>query len=816
MAGCKRVLCALSRFYFSFAVLVAASFEFTLPDLHAQTPTQQRVYASASITSSTSALPVYTKNDTTGALTLVGNAPFADRLEGGLLAIDGLGKFLFVLNPVSNNISMYQIDSSTGALIEVPNSPFAAGTTINPNLAPSLPVSLATEKSGNFLYVGYANGDSATTSALVPFAIDTANLRLVLTPELSLDFPNGAPIQMLTDSKGLRLYVGFGPAPYQSTPGAGTTVYSIDSSNGVLTPSGNAGGGSDWGRAIAIDPQGRFFFDAWGQTEGFLDSGLISPVDGTSGANFTVRLGANVFPSVLIIESSGKFLYVQTQPGLLIYSIDQASGALTLLSGPLSSFAFGKGTVAADPMGPYVYSLGRSGIDVFQIEPVTGNLAEIPKAPFGTGVAGALGSLGLAISGTPTQNATGAAAQLFPSSTDFGSGPLAKTSATKIVSLVNTGDQILAVNGISITGTNAGDFAQSNTCSATLAPNANCSISVGFTPSQAGVEQATLEVADNAAGSPQTAVVVGTGVATTPSVTISPANLDFGTVLEGATVAAKSVQVTNSGSNTLHVSGVAMSGSNPGDFSQTNTCIAAAVATQASCSITVNFKPVAEGQRSASLVLTDDAANSPQSIPVTGSLVSPFQITTAPSGSTSANVPAGQPAQYALQLEPGSGYTGTVTVTCSGAPPGAGCSANPATITVSNGTAIPFEVTVTTSSDAFMAPPGFISPLGMTFGKRMLRLRSGTMMILISTLLALMLVVINGRELNYLRNGTIRFAGIATMAMLLLGLSGCGGGTSSKILPNRITTPPGTSAIMVTATSGSLTPQSIQLSLTVH
>src|ERR1043165_9801692 len=123
MAGCKRVLCALSRFYFSFAVLVAASFEFTLPDLHAQTPTQQRVYASASITSSTSALPVYTKNDTTGALTLVGNAPFADRLEGGLLAIDGLGKFLFVLNPVSNNISMYQIDSSTGALIEVPNSP---------------------------------------------------------------------------------------------------------------------------------------------------------------------------------------------------------------------------------------------------------------------------------------------------------------------------------------------------------------------------------------------------------------------------------------------------------------------------------------------------------------------------------------------------------------------------------------------------------------------------------------------------------------------------------------------------------------------
>lgn len=226
---------------------------------------------------------------------------------------------------------------------------------------------------------------------------------------------------------------------------------------------------------------------------------------------------------------------------------------------------------------------------------------------------------------------------------------------------------------------------------------------------------------------------------------------------------------------------------------------------------------MAEGQRSASLVLTDDATNSPQSIPVTGSLASPFQITTAPSGSTNANIAAGQPAQHALQLEPGSGYTGTVTVTCSGAPLGAECSANPATITVSNGNVIPFEVTVTTSSSAFVAPPGFINPFGITFGKQGLRLRFATVAILISMLLALTLAVINKRDPNYLRNGTIRFAGIATIAMLLLHLSGCGeAGTSSPIRPNRIATPPGTSAIMVTATSGSLTPQSIQLSLTVH
>jgi 6-phosphogluconolactonase (cycloisomerase 2 family) len=215
------------------------------------------VYGSGSVTTNTSAVLGYSKDNTTGALTVLPGPPFADRLEGGLVAIDGLGKFLFVLNPASNNISMYQIDGSNDALTEVPNSPFAVGPTVNPNLAPSAPVSLAREKSGNFVYVGYSGGDTSTTSAITPFSIDAANLRLVLTPQLSLDIASGAPIQMVTDPKGLRLFVGIGLAPYQSTPGAGTMVYSIDPVNGVLTLTGNAGGGSERGRAIAMDVQGR-------------------------------------------------------------------------------------------------------------------------------------------------------------------------------------------------------------------------------------------------------------------------------------------------------------------------------------------------------------------------------------------------------------------------------------------------------------------------------------------------------------------------------------------------------------------------------
>src|SRR5260221_10811826 len=198
---------------------------------------------------------------------------------------------------------------------------------------------------------------------------------------------------MLSEPKVLQLYVGFG-CGNQTSRGVGTMVFEIDGATGVLTQTGNAGGGSENGRAIAMDARGRFFFDAWGLLEGFLDSGTISPVDGTSSsANQTINLGANIFPSSLLTESSGKFLYAQTTNGLLIYSIDQTSGALTLVNGPLAAFSFFQATTVADPMGPYVYSLGRAGGDVFQVDPQTGSLAGIPGRPFCV-----RGRLGLGIS----------------------------------------------------------------------------------------------------------------------------------------------------------------------------------------------------------------------------------------------------------------------------------------------------------------------------------------------------------------------------------------------------------------------------------
>ena len=73
---------------------------------------------------------------------------------------------------------------------------------------------------------------------------------------------------------------------------------------------------------------------------------------------FAVDLGAGVFRPVLLTESSGKFLYVQTQAGLLIYSIDAVGGGLTPLSEPLTTLTFAKRTMVADPMEPDILWAG--------------------------------------------------------------------------------------------------------------------------------------------------------------------------------------------------------------------------------------------------------------------------------------------------------------------------------------------------------------------------------------------------------------------------------------------------------------------------
>ena len=100
-----------------------------------------------------------------------------------------------------------------------------------------------------------------------------------------------------------------------------------------------------------------------------------------------------------------------------------------------TGLAFQNGTAAADPSGPYIYSLQNGAIHGFQIVDSSGSLSELKTSPYliqlGAGING------LAISGGASQAVSGAAAALAPPSLDFATITVGQSSATKIVELVN-------------------------------------------------------------------------------------------------------------------------------------------------------------------------------------------------------------------------------------------------------------------------------------------------------------------------------------------------------------------------------------------
>jgi hypothetical protein len=108
-----------------------------------------------------------------------------------------------------------------------------------------------------------------------------------------------------------------------------------------------------------------------------------------------------------------------------------------------------------------------------------------------------------------------------PSSLTFSAQAVGTTSSQAPVILTNTGAVTLKVTNITVSGTNASEFAQTSNCS-TVQPSRTCTINVTFTPTALGSAAASVIVSDNAGSGSQNIPLSGTGVAPTTFV-IAPA-----------------------------------------------------------------------------------------------------------------------------------------------------------------------------------------------------------------------------------------------------------------------------------------------------
>jgi Pro-kumamolisin, activation domain/Bacterial Ig-like domain (group 3)/Abnormal spindle-like microcephaly-assoc'd, ASPM-SPD-2-Hydin len=213
-------------------------------------------------------------------------------------------------------------------------------------------------------------------------------------------------------------------------------------------------------------------------------------------------------------------------------------------------------------------------------------------------------------------------ATLTPPSLVFTSTTVGSTSAAQTATLTNTGTTSLAITGVTLGGTNAASFSDTTTCGTTLAGGASCTVSVSFKPATTGTLTATLNVADNATGSPQMMTMTGTGATAPLTATLAPATLSFASTTTGSTSAAQTATLTNTGTTSLAITGVTLSGTNATSFSDTTTCGTALAAT-ASCTVSVSFSPTTAGTLTAILNISDNAAGSPQTVALSGTGTAP-------------------------------------------------------------------------------------------------------------------------------------------------------------------------------------------------
>lgn len=195
-----------------------------------------------------------------------------------------------------------------------------------------------------------------------------------------------------------------------------------------------------------------------------------------------------------------------------------------------------------------------------------------------------------------------------PESIDFGNVQ-AGTTAEEVVTISNTGQAELGVNNISLGGTDAAAFTQTNSCT-TVAAGESCEVSVTYAPDGEGDQNAVLSVESGDTENPVVDVpLTGTSVlAPIPEIVVTPEDVSFGTVMLGETASAE-VTISNEGNETLMINAVEIAGSDSSDFMQTNDCTT--VAPEESCAVQVSFTPSATGGRSASLNIASDDPETP-------------------------------------------------------------------------------------------------------------------------------------------------------------------------------------------------------------
>lgn len=216
---------------------------------------------------------------------------------------------------------------------------------------------------------------------------------------------------------------------------------------------------------------------------------------------------------------------------------------------------------------------------------------------------------------------------ISPGNHDFGKVEEGSTSAkSQPFTLTNDGTAPLKVDDAQLQGSEPEAFVLvADECSgAILDPASDCAIKVKFAPGSSGLKSARLVASGDAEDSPATVFLSGMGTSKTepgqPSIQISPDSFDFGHSKVGTGPGTSAAfTVFNAGDGPLLVTGTTIGASNPGAFSVSeDACSNQELPAGEGCVVTVAFEPRSSGLKSASLMVSGNAGNSPATATLTG------------------------------------------------------------------------------------------------------------------------------------------------------------------------------------------------------
>lgn len=295
-----------------------------------------------------------------------------------------------------------------------------------------------------------------------------------------------------------------------------------------------------------------------------------------------------------------------------------------------------------------------------------------------------------------------------PTTLSFGTVLEGTTSAAQTVTITNNTGTVVPLT-LSLTGNNPGDFAAAGggaaPCGANLAANNTpCTVSVTFTPSAIvnGAESANLVVGYTTYGIVNSQTVTLTGTGSNTALTVAPGVITFTGQLVTTTSATQPVTVTNSSA-----SSGAVSLTNTTDFSYTVAaadpagCTLTATPANTTCVYNVAFNPAAGDTGALTSTFAVTAGGSTQTATLNGTgwdfnfTPSTQSVSVAPGGTAS-------PTVTATFL---GGFTGPVTLSCSGSIPQGSCTV-PASVSASG----PVTVTLTTKGSSMVPPASLKTP----------------------------------------------------------------------------------------------------------